>query len=339
MGKLINIDFNKKLPFDSGQWTISPWPLNSQYVGLLSNSISHNQSTSFEITGKFEYIRIEFIIKGESNWDLFTITSTKREKFYTSKGCVQNQPIVFEQHFDGTERTLIFAYEKDGSGSVAPDRVCIFKMQVQTTDDSVRQTDYRYALQCNDGIYTYNSEKSLIKVCDNLEGMTKELWQSCTSSMDLYNIRNSITGSNPVALKYTDNINEEPLSFDTKCILMPSIIYTTRSYTFDLEYIKGLKNFEIAYTAGEHDVLLFAFSIDDGETWITYKQGQWQTLPSLSCDNLTVQGMDASEVVNLSEQALEHLYTNKKLKIAFIMKPSSLNSELKLNNYKCNYIL
>lgn len=339
MGKLVTLDFNKKLPFDPGHWTISPWPLNSQYVGLKSNSIGNNQVTEFEITGKFEYLKIDFIIQSERNYDIFTVTTSKRQQIYTSKGCAQNQPISFEHNFNGEQITLIFAYQKDSSGSTAPDCVCIFGMQFKTVDDSLVQANVRYALLCPDGVYTLTDSNSLTKVGANIESMTKELWQSCSKSMQIFNIRNDITGPEPIALRYTDDIQEKSFSLVTKCIKKPDIIYTTNSYTFEEPYIKGLKNFEISYTAGEHDVLLFAFSIDDGHTWVTYKQGKWSAMPSLNEENLSVYGMAPSEVIALSGSSLDYLYTNKKLKVAFILKPATLGSELRLNNYRCNYIL
>ena len=341
MGKLIQIDFTKPLPFDIGSWLLSEWPLSSDYYGIMNNAINHGQTTSFEITAKWEYIKIEGITKSESGYDYLVIYKNGSEiKNFRSQP--QNTPISWEYStFDGSECTLKFTYRKDGSGTTAPDAFLIYGMTVQTADNSIKQSETRYALRCADGfIYSVDDTMTLIKIAETLEELNKETWETLgAKTPDLMNIRNEITGPAPKLLRYDTDVNNNHLVVKNICLYPPSLIKGTKSYDFSMSYITGIGDFLINQTQSDSDILKFMISVDEGVTWIAWRNGSWYATSELTDQVILENGMTAGEMEGLPEESKVVLFSTRKMRLAFILKPGSLTSELKLNKYECKYVL
>lgn len=341
MGKLIQIDFTKPLPFDIGSWLLSEWPLNSKYYGIMNNAIGHSKTTSFEITAKWEYLKINFITQSERNYDYCVVykNDTTIAKF---SGQSQNTPLYWEySQFDGSECTIKFTYRKDSSGTTAPDAFLIYGMTVQTADDSIKQGETRYALRCADGfIYSVNETMTLIKIAETLEELNKETWETLgAQTPDLMNIRNEVTGPAPKLLRYDTDIENNYLVVKNICLYPPSLVKETRSYDFSMSYITGISNFLINQTQAASDILKFMISVDDGVTWIAWRDGSWYANSELTDQVILEKGMTPEEMESLPEESKEVLFSTRKMRLAFILKPGSLTSELKLNKYECKYIL
>lgn len=341
MGKLIQLDFTKPLPFNIGSWLLTQWPLDSQYYGIMNNAIGHNQTTSFEITAKWEYIKLDLITQSESSFDYLVVYKNGSEiKNFTSQS--QNKPLSWEYStFDGSECTLKFTYRKDGSGTSAPDAALIFGMTVQTADNSINQSETRYALRCADGcIYSVNETMTLIKIADTLEELNKETWESLgAETPELMNIRNEVTGPAPKLLRYDTDIKNTYLVVKNICLYPPNLIKANKSYDFSMSYITGISNFLINQTQADSDILKFMISVDEGVTWIAWRDGSWHANSELTDQVILEKGMTAGEMQSLPDESKEVLFSTRKMRLAFILKPGSLTSELKLNKYECKYIL
>lgn len=341
MGKLIQIDFTKRLPFNIGSWLLTEWPLNSEYHGIMNNAIGHSQTTSFEITAKWEYIKLDFITQSESGYD-YCIVYKNGLSIKTFNRQSQNTPLSWEySDFDGSECTLKFAYKKDGSGTTSPDAFLIYGMTVQTADNSLKQSETRYALRCADGfIYSVDDSMTLIKMAETLEELNKETWETLgAQTPDLMNIRNEVTGPSPKLLKYDTDVDNNYLVVKNICLYPPSLIKSTESYDFSMSYITGINNFIINKTQSDSDILKFMISVDDGVTWIAWRDGSWYANSELTDQVILEKGMTASEMQSLPDESKQVLFSTRKMRLAFILKPGSLTSELKLNKYECKYVL
>lgn len=341
MGKLIQIDMTKPLPFNIGSWSLAEWPLDSQYFGLVNNQIGHGQTTSFTIPGKWQYVKIKFLSQSESRFDYLQV-SKNGSNIYTAQSVSQNTSLTWEySNFDGSLCDLKFAYMKDGSGTTTPDCVCIFELWVQTQDDGITQSETRYALRCaDDAIYTVDATMTLVKMADTLEGIDKATWESLgANSSDLMNIRNDITGPSPKLLKYSDDIENTYLVTKNICLYPPNLIKAKRSYDFSMDYILGINNFLINQVQNDGDVLKFMISVDDGATWISWYGSAWYANSVVTDELIMSKGMTAGQMESLPTESKEVLYSTRKMMLAFLLKPGSLTSELKLNKYECKYVL
>lgn len=341
MGKLFIMDFSKPLPFDTGAWSVQDWPLNSSYRGLMNNPIGHSEKTIFSITAKWEKLTLKFITQSEYNYDYMVIESNGSQ-VYSTKGCSQNTPLSTELTFDGSERTLKFYYRKDSSGTTLPDAILIYEMGVQTADNSLCQSFTKYALKCADNcIYTMDENKKLIKLGDSYESITSAQWNNSTcDTIDIADIRNDITGPKPTLLKYcSDSSSNSEINLKFNCLRPPKLVKTKQSYDFSMDYIKGIDSFSVTKVMGEGDILKFMLTIDDGKSWLTWSGSTWVTVPTLTDDILLTKGMDTGTWESLKGDALTNLFSNRKLGVAFILKPGSITSELKLNKYECKYVL
>lgn len=341
MGKLIQLDFTKPLPFNIEPWLLTQWPLSPDYYGIMNKAIGNSQTTSFEITAKWEYIKIDFITQSERNYD-YCIVYKNGVSIKTFSGQSQNVPLSWEySDFDGAECTLKFTYRKDSSGTTAPDAFLIYGMTVQTADNSIKQTETRYALRCADNcIYSVDSTMTLIKIADTLEELTKETWEQLGAETPaLMNIRNEVTGPSPKLLRYDTDVENTYLVVKNECLYPPNLIKGTKSYDFSMSYITGISNFLINQTQGDLDILKFMISVDEGVTWISWRNGSWYANSELTDQLILEKGMTAGEMQSLPEESKEVLFSTRKMRLAFILKPGSLTSELKLNKYECKYVL
>ncbi len=339
MGRLISIDLNRELPFNIGHWSVTNWPNDSKIKVIMNDDIGNYGATSFSINGKIQKIEFDYIKETEPNYDIFTVLEDGSQK-YSSYGQGNNTLIHVALDFDDTEKEITFKYKKDGSNSTGIDSVGITNFKIQTVDDSIIQAEVKYAIVGKDNaVYSFTDDNNLTKIANSLDEMTRELWLRCSNTSSIFNVRNDVTGASPIGLKFIDDKSFKFSNISTNVILKPSIIETTNDFEFSEDYIKGIKSFEVSYTAKEGDVILIVFSTDSGTTWISYKDNIWQTLPSLDVENISKFGMTPTEVTSMSLEVLKELYKTKKLKLAFILKPVSINSEIKLKNIKCNFIL
>lgn len=338
MSTLINIDFNKKLPFNIESWTVTTWPGDANIKGIKSNTIGHNGTTSFFIRAKWEYLKFSFLSSSEGNYDYLQVIKDGLI-IYNGNGVAQNTPIVVEKTFDGSLSTIEFRYRKDGSGSSGYDSVIIKELQCKSVDDELLQDMARYGIKATDGVIYTKIDGIITKVADSIELMTKELYLSFSEDQSIMNDYNTKFGNAPKLLKYTELLTKPYLGVKYKCFKKSDPLITIQSFNLKFSYVTGIKNFEVDVTKGTNDVIRIAFSVDEGLTWIVYKNNTWIVLQSLEWAYFIENGMNDEEVRTLPIGAFEMLYSTKKLKVAILLKPDSISSILKLNKFNCNYAL
>lgn len=333
MGEMVTIDFTKKMPFDIGAWTVTTWDGDATLLGLRSNKITHGQSTSWTVTAKFEYLKIEYLVSSETNYDKFRLTIDGSSAVNTGSSG------QYEKTFtDGASHTLKFEYYKDGSGDKGYDACFIKFMQYSTSDNGLLQANVFYAMQAVDGkIYSLEASGSIVKIADNLQEMTKDLFFTCTDDRALLNKRDSLFGNKPKLLKFSDNVLDTYLAYKIPCIKNPEEVHLLESIDFDYYYVTGIRKFNIQVDKSEGDVIKFALSLDGGTTWITWSGSEWTVIPVFNAASLLAQGNDEMTLKNLPEAALEMLFTTKKMAVAFVMKPAGMASVLKLKSFECVY--
>lgn len=333
MGEMVTIDFTKKLPFDIGAWTVTTWDGDAALLGMRSNKITHSQSTSWTVTAKFEYLKIEYLVSSETNYDKFRLTIDGSSAVNTGSSG------QYEKTFtDGAIHTLKFEYYKDGSGDKGYDACFIKFMQYSTSDNGLLQANVFYAMQAVDGkIYSFDASGGIVKIADNLQAMTKDLFITCTRNSSLLNNRNPLFGNKPKLLRYSDDIEDTYLAYKIPCIKNPEEVHLLESIDFDYYYVTGIRKFNIQVEKSEGDVIKFALSLDGGTTWITWSGSEWTVIPVFNAVNLLAQGNDELTLKNLPEAAFEMLFTTKKMAVAFAMKPAGIASVLKLKSFECVY--
>lgn len=333
MGEMVTIDFTKKLPFDIGAWTVTTWDGDASLLGLRSNKITHSQSTSWTVTAKFEYLKIEYLVSSESGYDKFRLTIDGSSAVNTGSSG------QYEKTFtDNTSHTLKFEYYKDGSGDKGYDACFIKYMQYSTIDNGLLQANVFYAIQAVDGkIYSLDTSKAVVKIADNIQTMTKDLFFTCTDDRALLNKRDPLFGNKPKLLKFSDNIKDTYLAYKIPCIKNPEEVHLLESIDFDYYYVTGIRKFNIVVEKSESDVIKFALSLDGGITWISWSGTGWTVIPVFNAANLLEQGNDELTLKNLPEAAFEMLFTTKKMTVAFVMQPARWDSALKLKSFNCVY--
>lgn len=197
----------------------------------------------------------------------------------------------------------------------------------------------RYGIRASDGVIYTKINNVITKVADSIGLMTKELYRSFTNDISIMNDYDTRFGNAPKLLKYSEDILDVYLGVKYKCFKKSDPLITIESFNLKFPYITGIKNFEVDVTKGTNDVIRIAFSVDDGRTWIVYKNNSWIVLQSLEWVYFILSGMNDEEVRTLPLSSLEILYSTKKLKVAILLKPDTLNSTLKLNKFNCNYAL
>lgn len=333
MSKQIIIDFEQELPFDVTPWTITRWDGDTSLIGIKSKAISHNQSTFFEITAKFDYIKIEYIVSSETNYDKFSFYVDGTRKVYT--GTTTNS---YEETFtDNVDHTLKFMYSKDGSNSSGYDAAFIKSMIFSTVDDSLKQKSTLFGIQAEDGIiYTIDANKEIIKIADSIDMMDKDKYLSFTNDQSIININAVEFGKNKKLLYYSEFLDRKP-HMVIKGLRNPGVVKMRDSFILDYVYVDGIENFTIDIKKSEGDLAKIMFSIDGGKTWSYLLDDIWNTTESLNDEIMYEKGIDIDMITNLSNEQLEYLFTNKLLKVAIYLKPKDLDSALKIDGLTCKF--
>lgn len=335
MSEHIVIDFTKELPFDISPWTVTTWDGDQALLGIRSNTITHSQKTEFEIRARFDYVKIEYIVSSETNYDKLSIYIDGSREVYT--GTVSAS---FEKEFtDGNEHTVKFTYQKDGSGNSGYDAAFIKSMEISTVDDSITQYARLYGVLASDGkVYTLDKENNVVKVAETIAEMTKEKYFTFTSNKELINTESELFGNKKIICVSEQIQKEAKLRY--KCLRKPDVLKMSRPFNLDYEYVVGISKISVDVTKSEQDIVRIVFSLDGGSSWVYIdKDGHMSTLPDIDRDNVLMYGNTPEEVMGFTTDALDQLYTTKSMMVAMVLKPDDLSSTISVNDITCKFKL
>lgn len=149
-------------------------------------------------------------------------------------------------------------------------------------------------------------------------------------------IRSSLITDDPKVIYFMED--EKKLKLKERGVPYGEIIEMRGYADLSPEYIRYVRGINLtANIEDEKDVLKFACSINNGQTWVTYYQGEW--LEILRNNAIIIEkGMTLEEINNLTEAQLKELTERAdSFKILWYMQKSKMNSSLNITNIEFSY--
>lgn len=344
MGLRYEIDWDKELRFDIGDWGIGEHPrwtsAYPDYYGLYSNTITHSEVTSFDITAYWEYIEFDYVVEGENGWDYLHVYDVSNSEPLLNKASSSVVPTTCTKTFDGSLRTLRFSYSKDSSNSVGLDSCMILRMVVQTANNELVQVTPYFALKDNDtGKLYIVQDSSLVEIDIDLDSADFDAITSTfmTYSKDALEEVLALNTFENASIISTDLAICNRIWCEYYTIKPNSIIFenTARDYTAH-EYVEGIDSINIAATIQEGDAIGVAIGIDD-DVWVLNNvdsEGNviTYTTEELTPELITSQGFSQNNPV--PDEIKAQLLINRKLKFAYVLDVNSINSATALVDVK-----
>lgn len=258
MGQVVVIDWEKPLLFNCDPWTITTWPGDATKKGVKSNVIGHSQSTSWSLTAKFEYIKINYMVSSETSYDKFrlTIDGVVKVNIGTTTG-------TYETTFtDGLDHVIKFEYYKDGSGSTGYDSVMIDYMAFSTVDDAMVYDIERFLIKdVNGGIY---------HLVDSIPVIIPNALVGSQLFLDLGNTRVEMSSDrwlssldNPTILYFNDQGETTKVPRIKLSVYPFDQVIITEVVDVSDETILGIQNFNLDCDGN----IKVWISLDDGVRW------------------------------------------------------------------------
>lgn len=351
-GNIVTSDFLG----DTYLFNISPWQIvdyDSTKVLIPDNVGQHSTTSYVEFDLYCSHIEIDYSVSSESSsYDYIQILIDGTQKVKAG-GTSSTSKTTYSTDLTYGKHTIKISYRKDGSSNSGRDRCEIYA--IRHTVDNLESS---FLIKDGENVKTLAStitEETSLDEITSLEVLgtyppTDDMRSKVVSKNLINKIINKKTlfeNTNINLIHYYDlpKILVNQLKVNETNIVDANMVIQKDLFVFDDAKILGLSKIVIDGICDGENVLKFAVTSDElGLVWKVFNENEWQSITledetqiDILKESISNIGMDLSVINGLTSEQLESLFSNKKLKFAWVMKQNNEN-EIKIKSINLEYL-
>lgn len=350
-GNIVTSDFLG----DTFLFDISPWQIvdyDNTKILIPDNVGQHNTTSYVEFDIYCSHFEIDYNVSSEgSSWDYIQILIDGSEK--VTKAGTNYSKMTYTTDLSYGKHTIRISYRKDSSNNTGRDRCEIYEIRYKVDNLSPS-----FLIKDGENVKTLAStitEETSLDEITSLEVLgayppTDDMRSKVVSKNLINKIINKKTlfeNTNINLIHYYDlpkTLVNQPKVNETN-IVDANMVIQKDLFVFDDAKILGLSKIVIDGICDGENVLKFAVTSDElGLVWKVFNENEWQSITledetqkDILKESISNIGMDLSVINGLTSEQLESLFSNKKLKFAWVMKQNNEN-EIKIKSINLEYL-